>query len=110
MVPDVRYDKYFRGLPSATVTLPEPLGSVEWRGRCNAHAGTQELRGESERCVLALRENPPQLMRLAEYVAKYASKEAVDEAGEDTESEDELSSAGSYESGGEEPAGTMDDV
>jgi len=34
----------------------------------------------------------------------------VDEAGEDTESEDELSSAGSYESGGEEPAGTMDDV
>lgn len=34
----------------------------------------------------------------------------MDEAGEDTESEDELSSAGSYESGGEEPAGTMDDV
>lgn len=47
---------------------------------------------------------------LLEYVDKYASKEAVDEAGEDTESEDELSSAGSYESGGEEPAGTMDDV
>lgn len=45
-----------------------------------------------------------------EYVAKYASKEAVDDVGEDTESEDELSSAGSYESGGEEPAGTMDDV
>jgi ubiquitin-conjugating enzyme E2 H len=45
-----------------------------------------------------------------EYVAKYASKEAVDEAGEDTESGDELSSAGSYESDGEEPAGTMDDV
>lgn len=45
-----------------------------------------------------------------EYVSKYASKEAVDEAGEDTESEDELSSAGSYESGGEEPAGAMDDV
>ncbi|OKP13155.1 Ubiquitin-conjugating enzyme E2 8 [Penicillium subrubescens] len=45
-----------------------------------------------------------------EYVAKYASKEAVDEAGEDTESEGELSSAGSYESDGEEPAGAMDDV
>lgn len=45
-----------------------------------------------------------------EYVAKYASKDAVDDAEEDTESEDELSSAGSYESGGEEPAGTMDDV
>ena len=50
------------------------------------------------------------LIGSTEYVAKYASKEAVDEAGEDTESEDELSSAGSYESGGEEPAGTMDDV
>lgn len=45
-----------------------------------------------------------------EYVSKYASKDAVDDAEEDTESEDELSSAGSYESGGEEPAGTMDDV
>ena len=50
------------------------------------------------------------LLTPAEYVAKYASKDAVDDAGEDTESEDELSSAGSYESGGEEPAGTMDDV
>lgn len=47
---------------------------------------------------------------LLEYVAKYASREAVDEAGEDTESEGELSSAGSYESDEEEPAGTMDDV
>ncbi|KAL4813565.1 ubiquitin-conjugating enzyme h [Aspergillus spinulosporus] len=45
-----------------------------------------------------------------EYVAKYASKDAVDDAGEDTESEDELSSAGSYESDGEEPAGRLDDV
>lgn len=110
MVPDVRHDQHFRGLPSATVALPEPLGSAEWRSGCHAHAGTEELRGESERCVLALWDNHPRLMRLAEYVAKYASKEAVDEAGEDTESEDELSSAGSYESGGEEPAGTMDDV
>ncbi|KAL2811503.1 ubiquitin-conjugating enzyme/RWD-like protein [Aspergillus granulosus] len=45
-----------------------------------------------------------------EYVAKYASKEAMDDAGEDTESEDELSSVGSYESDGEEPAGRLDDV
>lgn len=52
----------------------------------------------------------PHINKSPEYVAKYASKEAVDEAGEDTESEDELSSAGSYDSGGEEPAGTMDDV
>lgn len=46
----------------------------------------------------------------ADYVAKYANKDAAEEGGEDTESEDELSSVGSYESGGEEPAGTMDDV
>ena len=52
----------------------------------------------------------PMLTLAAEYVAKYASKDAVDDAEEDTESEDELSSAGSYESGGEVPAGTMDDV
>lgn len=50
------------------------------------------------------------ILTQVEYVAKYASKDAVDDAEEDTESEDELSSAGSYESGGEEPAGTMDDV
>lgn len=47
---------------------------------------------------------------LLEYVAKYATKEAVDEAGEDSSSEDELSSVGSYESDREEPAGEMDDV
>ncbi|KAI7969962.1 hypothetical protein EIK77_000358 [Talaromyces pinophilus] len=45
-----------------------------------------------------------------DYVAKYANKDAAEEGGEDTESEDELSSVGSYESGGEDPAGTMDDV
>jgi ubiquitin-conjugating enzyme E2 H len=46
----------------------------------------------------------------AEYVAKYASREAADAAGEDTESEDEMSSVDDYESDGEEPAGAMDDV
>ncbi|KAK2796919.1 hypothetical protein FQN50_009378 [Emmonsiellopsis sp. PD_5] len=48
--------------------------------------------------------------RVREYVVKYASKDAADEAGEDSESEDEMSSVGSYESGNEEPAGEMDDV
>jgi ubiquitin-conjugating enzyme E2 H len=61
-------------------------------------------------CVTVIGSGQHFLIGLTEYVAKYASKEAVDEAGEDTESEDELSSAGSYDSGGEEPAGTMDDV
>ncbi|KAF9245934.1 hypothetical protein DTO013E5_6730 [Penicillium roqueforti] len=66
------------------------------------------LNGEA--AALMMREPKAYEAKVKEYVDKYASKEAVDEAGEDTESEDELSSAGSYESGGEEPAGTMDDV
>ncbi|KAI9835916.1 MAG: Ubiquitin-conjugating enzyme E2 8 [Sarea resinae] len=43
-----------------------------------------------------------------EYVSKYATKDAADEAGEDSESDDEMSSVGSFESGDEEPAGTME--
>ncbi|THC90969.1 hypothetical protein EYZ11_009577 [Aspergillus tanneri] len=66
------------------------------------------LNGEA--AAMLMREPKSYEAKVKEYVAKYASKEAVDDAGEDTESEDELSSAGSYESGGEEPAGTMDDV
>ncbi|KAJ5226069.1 hypothetical protein N7468_007294 [Penicillium chermesinum] len=66
------------------------------------------LNGEA--AALMMREPKAYEAKVKEYVSKYASKEAVDEAGEDTESEDELSSAGSYESGGEEPAGAMDDV
>ncbi|KAH0550965.1 Ubiquitin-conjugating enzyme E2 8 [Trichoglossum hirsutum] len=47
-------------------------------------------------------------MTLAEYVSKYATKDAADEAGEDSDSDDEMSSVGSFESGDEEPAGTME--
>ncbi len=43
-----------------------------------------------------------------EYVAKYATKDAADEAGEDSESEDEMSSVGDFESEDEEPAGPME--
>lgn len=47
----------------------------------------------------------------AEYVNKYATKEAADAAtDDDSESGDEMSSVGSFESGDEEPAGTMDEV
>ncbi|PGH11147.1 ubiquitin-conjugating enzyme E2 8 [Polytolypa hystricis UAMH7299] len=50
-------------------------------------------------------------VRVREYVAKYASKDVVDEGGDDSESDDEMSSVGSYQSGGEEePTGEMDDV
>lgn len=43
-----------------------------------------------------------------EYVTRYASREAADEAGDDSEEEDGMSSVGDFESGDEEPAGQME--
>ena len=43
-----------------------------------------------------------------EYVSKYATKDAADEALNDSESEDEMSSVGEFESDDEEPAGQME--
>jgi len=43
-----------------------------------------------------------------EYVSKYATKDAADEAGEDEDSESEMSSVGGFDSGDEEPAGQME--
>ena len=43
-----------------------------------------------------------------EYVSKYATKDAADEAGEDEDSESEMSSVGEFDSGDEEPAGQME--
>lgn len=45
-----------------------------------------------------------------EYVSKYASKEAVDEAGAESEDDDDLSSVASFGDDDDEPAGQMDDV
>lgn len=48
---------------------------------------------------------------IAEYVAKYATKEQVDEAGEQSDESDEMSSVGSYGDDDEDevqPAGTME--
>ena len=41
-------------------------------------------------------------------MSKYANKDAADEAGADSEEEEEMSSVGSFDSGDEEPAGTME--
>ncbi|KAI9755854.1 MAG: Ubiquitin-conjugating enzyme E2 8 [Lichina confinis] len=46
--------------------------------------------------------------KVKEYVQRFATKEAADEAGADSEEEEEMSSVGSFESGDEEPAGTME--
>ena len=52
------------------------------------------------------------LTSVAEYVSKYATKENVDDAGNDSDDSDEMSSVGSFdeEEEDEEPAGTMDEV
>lgn len=43
-----------------------------------------------------------------EYVNKYATREAADAATDESESDDDMSSVGSFDSGDEEPAGTME--
>lgn len=48
------------------------------------------------------------LTDISEYVSKYATKDAADEAGEDEDSESEMSSVGDFDSGDEEPAGQME--
>ena len=45
----------------------------------------------------------------AEYVQRYANKDATDQAGAESEDDDDLSSVASFDED-EEPAGKMDDV
>ena len=53
-----------------------------------------------------------ELTPVTEYVAKYATKEQVDEAGEQSDDSDEMSSVGSYGDDDDDddvqPAGTME--
>lgn len=46
----------------------------------------------------------------AEYVQKYASKDANDDNGAESEDDDDMSSVGSFGDDDEEPAGRLDDV
>jgi ubiquitin-conjugating enzyme E2 H len=45
-----------------------------------------------------------------EYVLKYANKDAVDEAGAESDDDDDMSSVGSFGDEDDEPAGTMEEV
>lgn len=47
---------------------------------------------------------------IAEYVIKYASKDAADEAGAESDDEDDMSSVGSFGDEDDEPAGQMEEV
>ncbi|EGX54333.1 hypothetical protein AOL_s00004g366 [Orbilia oligospora ATCC 24927] len=64
------------------------------------------LNGEA--AALIMRSKEAYASRVKEYVGKYATKEAMEATGEDSESDDEMSSVGSYDSADEDPAGTME--
>ncbi|CAL3962570.1 unnamed protein product [Diplocarpon coronariae] len=70
---------------------------------------TDPLNGEA--AALLMREPKSYDAKVKEYVAKYASKEAADEAGADTDDDDDMSSVGSFgDDEDEEPAGQMEEV
>ncbi|OAA63830.1 Ubiquitin-conjugating enzyme [Cordyceps fumosorosea ARSEF 2679] len=70
---------------------------------------TDPLNGEA--AALLIREPKSYDAKVKEYVQKYANKDAADEAGAESEDDDDMSSVASFgEEDDEEPAGQMDDV
>ncbi|VUC35548.1 unnamed protein product, partial [Clonostachys rosea] len=69
---------------------------------------TDPLNGEA--AALLIREPKNYEIKVKEYVAKYANKDAADDAGAESEDDDDLSSVASFDDEDEEPAGQMDDV
>ena len=68
---------------------------------------TDPLNGEA--AALLMREPKSYEIKVKEYVQRYASKNATDEAGAESEADSDLSSVPSFDED-EEPAGKMDDV
>ncbi|EAQ85069.1 hypothetical protein CHGG_09083 [Chaetomium globosum CBS 148.51] len=69
------------------------------------------LNGEA--AALLLRDATTYEAKVKDYVSRYATKNAADEAGAESEDDDDLSSVGSYNDDDDEeaqPAGQMDDV
>uniref|UniRef100_A0A8H7TJP3 UBC core domain-containing protein n=1 Tax=Bionectria ochroleuca TaxID=29856 RepID=A0A8H7TJP3_BIOOC len=69
---------------------------------------TDPLNGEA--AALLIREPKNYEIKVKEYVQKYANKDAADDAGAESEDDDDLSSVASFDDEDEEPAGQMDDV
>ncbi|KAI4098188.1 MAG: hypothetical protein LQ339_006566 [Xanthoria mediterranea] len=67
---------------------------------------TDPLNGEA--AAMLMRDQKTYDNKVKEYVARYASKEAADDAGDGSDEEDAMSSVGDFESGDEEPAGQME--
>lgn len=109
VVSHVRHDQHIRGVSTTASSIPKPFGPSKWRGRCPDNARWEGVRSQGQRygvyrLVVTLR-----LANVrAEYVAKYATRENVDDAGAEASDSDDLSSVGSFgEDDDDEPAGTM---
>ncbi|KAK6538876.1 Ubiquitin-conjugating enzyme E2 8 [Orbilia ellipsospora] len=64
------------------------------------------LNGEA--AALMMRNKDQYSAKVKDYVSRHATKEAIDNAEDESESDEEMSSVGSYDSGDEDPAGTME--
>ncbi|KAI4239948.1 MAG: hypothetical protein LQ352_007757 [Teloschistes flavicans] len=68
---------------------------------------TDPLNGEA--AALLMRDPKSYDAKVKEYVTRFATKEAADDNGDDSDEDDGMSSVGDYESGeDEEPAGQME--
>ncbi|KAK1836672.1 ubiquitin-conjugating enzyme/RWD-like protein [Podospora conica] len=66
------------------------------------------LNGEA--AALLMRDPTGYDAKVKEYVTRFASKDATDQAGAESEDDDDLSSVASFDEDDDEPAGKMDDV
>ncbi|KAH9884998.1 ubiquitin-conjugating enzyme/RWD-like protein [Xylariomycetidae sp. FL2044] len=66
------------------------------------------LNGEA--AALLMRDQKGYDAKVKEYVQKYATKEAVDDGGAESEDDDDMSSVASFGDDNDEPAGQMDDL
>jgi ubiquitin-conjugating enzyme E2 H len=69
-----------------------------------------KVKGKPRACVSIAKPPETQADDGAEYVQKYATKDAADDAGPESASDDDLSSVASFGDDDEQPAGQMDDV
>ncbi|KAG8532865.1 Ubiquitin-conjugating enzyme E2 8 [Bacidia gigantensis] len=67
---------------------------------------TDPLNGEA--AALLMRDPKTYELKVKDYVAKHATKEAADEVGEDDGDDDEMSSVGSFDDEEDDPVGQMD--